>query len=451
MKKTLFFSLVLCGSLFVLPSCNDGNDDTPTPPPSPTTIISDADAQNELDRVGKELIAKIDVDKIEPAISLCGYVYNKLIINEMLVSYPNTAVEEDPNWQKDYANVMKDIRAIATGDFSRVATKSFIETVYKLSDYNGVYTWNEEKQDWDKTSTGGTNLEFRFNHEGNACIGTVTCSSNEFSYVEKDSITNEMTTYKVPSLIIATLKEGDATMAEIVVNTSACDNSSKTYEADVTVTLANDYVAKGYVNATQNNITMAMNLAYNDEVLASGMGDFNGEYFDLVSNISKEDLSANQVKSGMMTINVLNSVNLALSVDNTSGLFDQMDFDGYFYESESYDAIADSTSHYYISSNEEAQQKAINAQNKANKCITTCLYFNNNTYTAPCTWQTTYTDYGEDYFENEWGTYRWKSGEWDVEPVINFSNGTTYTLDNYFSSIRFSSLIDAYNDLINRF
>ncbi len=450
MKKTLFFSLLLCGTLFVLPSCDDTDSNDPNPDPVPTTIITDTDAQNELDRVGKELIAKIDAEKIEPAISLCDYVYSKLLgFDDEEIAYPPIQGEE--NWQDDYANMLKDIRAVASGDFSRTATRRFIETVYRLSDYNGIYTWNEEKQDWEKTSTEGSNLEFRFSHEGNACTGTITHSGNEFTYVEKDSAANETTTYMIPAQITATLVEGNTTMATVTVNTTACDKDNSTYEADVTVTLANDYVAKSSINATPNKITTAMNLSCNDEVLVSGNGEINGEYFDLVPNIANEDLSADQIKNGVIKVNVLNSVNLALAVDNTSGLFDQMDFDGYFYESESYDAIADSTSYYYISSYDEALQKAANAQAKANKCFITMLFFNNNTYSAPCTWQPTYTDYGEEYFENEWGTYRWKSGEWDIEPVINFSNNTTYTLDTYFTKIRFSSLVDAYNDLINRF
>lgn len=449
MKKTLFFSLLLCGSLFVLSSCSDDKDNPNPPDPAPTVIITDADAQNELDRVGKELIAKIDADKIKPAVSLCDYVYSKLLVNnKMETDYP---YQGDNIWQNDYANMLKDIRAIASGDFSRTATRQFIETVYRLSDYNGIYTWNENKQDWDKISSEGSNLEFRFNHGNNACTATIVHSDNEFAYVDKDSAENKTTTYMVPALITATLTEANTTMATVNVSTTACDRSSNTYKADVTVTLADSYTAKSSIDATADKITAAMNLKYNDEVLVSGTGEINGEHIDIPSSIVNDEFPVNQLKSGIFQINVLNSVNLALSVDNSTGLFDQMKFDGYFYESESYDAIADSTSYYNISSYDEAQQKAINAQNKANGCIVTKLYFNNNTYSAPCTWQATYTDYGEDYFSNEWGTYRWKSGEWDIEPVINFSNNTTYTLDTYFTKIRFSSLVDAYNDLINRF
>ena len=81
MRKRLFYSLFLGAALCMTTACSDddnngnegsgggnGNGNVPV-----TTVEQ---AQEEIDRVGKALAAKIDVERLKPTISLLEYCEN---------------------------------------------------------------------------------------------------------------------------------------------------------------------------------------------------------------------------------------------------------------------------------------------------------------------------------------------------------------------------------------
>lgn len=104
MRKRLFYSLFLGAALCMTTACSDddnngnegsgggnGNGNVPV-----TTVEQ---AQEEIDRVGKALAAKIDVERLKPTISLLEYCENTFFNEDDEVILPDYPNHPDYGWR----------------------------------------------------------------------------------------------------------------------------------------------------------------------------------------------------------------------------------------------------------------------------------------------------------------------------------------------------------------
>ena len=326
-----------------------------------------------------------------------------------------------------------------------------IEDIYSLKEHNGIYTYDDNTNEWDK-QLGGNYIEARFNYDGKSCIAKVEYSGNEYNYVMKDSAYNKMETVVIPEEIYITLQEAGSNMVSIQINTIKCNQDTKEYEVNINMEMAESYNIDAEITDTDKAANSNIVFSVNNENLITATVKAEGNRFSDFEDVFDENLEKEDLDNSVIYVSILNGqVQYKMSLDNSNGLLNDMDFDGYYYLSEEYDSYLDSTYVISISSKEEALAKAEKAANSANTYFINKLYFDNSTYSTSCKWQPIFYDYGNNIIENEWGTSKWEAGEWDIEPVIEFSNGTTYSMDDYFTDIRFSSLINTYNELISRF
>lgn len=453
MKKYFFISFLLCGSLFGLSSCDDSEskDNPQLPNEDNSIVITDIDAQNKLTQTGQAFLGKINAEQLKPTINLLDYM-SSIILGED--EYENGYPEPDinvPSESSPLYRLTNDLRAVTSGDFARIATRTMIEDIYSLKEHNGIYTYDDNTNEWDK-QLGGNYIEARFNYDGKSCIAKVEYSGNEYNYVMKDSAYNKMETVVIPEEIYITLQEAGSNMVSIQINTIKCNQDTKEYEVNINMEMAESYNIDAEITDTDKAANSNIVFSVNNENLITATVKAEGNRFSDFEDVFDENLEKEDLDNSVISVSILNGqVQYKMSLDNSNGLLNDMDFDGYYHLSEEYDSYLDSTYVISISSKEEALAKAEKAANSANTYFINKLYFDNSTYSTSCKWQPIFYDYGNNIIENEWGTSKWEAGEWDIEPVIEFSNGTTYSMDDYFTDIRFSSLINTYNELISRF
>lgn len=83
----------------------------------PVTTVEQA--QEEIDRVGKALAAKIDVERLKPTISLLEYCENTFFNEDDEVILPDYPNHPDYGWR----SLMRTMRLSAQGDIAALASK----------------------------------------------------------------------------------------------------------------------------------------------------------------------------------------------------------------------------------------------------------------------------------------------------------------------------------------
>ena len=156
MRKRLFYSLFLGAVLCMTTACSDDDNGGPGDGGGgngnvPVTTVEQA--QEEIDRVGKALAAKIDVERLKPTISLLEYCENTFFNEDDEVILPDYPNHPDYGWR----SLMRTMRLSAQGDIAALASKRAIGDVYEISQLHGKWQWNETTEEWDQISDASMN------------------------------------------------------------------------------------------------------------------------------------------------------------------------------------------------------------------------------------------------------------------------------------------------------
>ena len=109
MRKRLFYSLFLGAALCMTTACSDDDNNGNEGPGGgngngnvPVTTVEQA--QEEIDRVGKALAAKIDVERLKPTISLLEYCENTFFNEDDEVMLPRQPEPSGLRLEKPHAH-----------------------------------------------------------------------------------------------------------------------------------------------------------------------------------------------------------------------------------------------------------------------------------------------------------------------------------------------------------
>lgn len=454
MKKHFFYPLLLAGCLGMVTACGDDNDGTKDGDDNGggnvvENIVTADDAQREIDRVGKELIRKIDADKLKPVIELarfCDSEFNN-DYDEPVWVYP----EEHP-LNPDYGvrAIMRHISATAQGDFAGVVSLKRIVKTYALGDAFGIYTWDEDDCDWVKTPST-SELTFKFNHEGKACVVNVTKSGTEYTFTTRDDYNGIDQRIKIPATTVATVTEGGVQLAKLTVNVPECNQGGKNYKLNARLEVS-DYTIEGEASDNNSSVFATCYMSAGSERLAEGVFNVTGNKLADDEAFADDNVEVKDLHTGKGTITLLNSISLNAEVDNTAGLSDKLDYQMEWYHSEYFDSYMSEPSIYDDGDAATVEADARAAADAANKDARSSLTFVNGSYVAPVEWEA-YLSYSYSWDNPGYDGYysRGNYGGWDIRPVIRFDNGSRYTFDDYFTAVRFSSLISAFESLARDF
>ena len=238
MRKRLFYSLFLGAALCMTTACSDDDNNGNEGPGGgngngnvPVTTVEQA--QEEIDRVGKALAAKIDVERLKPTISLLEYCENTFFNEDDEVMLPDNPNRPDYGWR----SLMRTMRLSAQGDIAALASKRAIGDVYEISQLHGEWKWNETTEEWDLIADASmrNSAIYTFRYEGKDCVAELKGSGQVFEFVRKDATGNTYSeTIKIPATLTGTVKLDGKLMAQLTVNTEACDYVGKQYSANAT-------------------------------------------------------------------------------------------------------------------------------------------------------------------------------------------------------------------------
>lgn len=410
-------------------------------------VQSMTEAQSVLDRTGRTLAQKVDANDLKPVAELADYALS-LFDGDDEAEYSPVYPVYPTNMARTVLSLAKDA---ATLNVASVAQKRAITELYRAADYYGEYVWNEKEHDWDghEDESYGSRT-YIFNRKGTTCKLIIKAGADKYEIVEKGDSGNIK--IMVPENLTMTLTEGNITRMSANVNITECNYSGRNFAAEMTYKVGNSLVI--YAKVTDNNslATAEGSVKSNGEELITYTANLTGSKLgDAMDMIDDEWDVKNNLDKGTVKLSILNQISLEATADNSNReLAKGLDYDGDWYYYRSWQN--DSTAYESLGSEAQAQAEATHAADIASQYIKGYITYNGSEYKTPITWQAYEQDkynysYNDPYYN--WG-YENAWGAWDIEPLLQFENGTTYSFESWFTDTRFNGVIEAFEDLADR-
>ncbi len=368
-------------------SCDNKNNGT-------TITLSPGENQQRLEDVGNRLISKFrpEVQKtlIEAVDDFINYAYEGDL--EVLDKYAD-------NVAGNLASVIKS--AVAEYNFNSVTTLAEPSTsLYEAARVYGIYTYDGTS--WTREDSSDK-LEFRFDtEEGKKVVATVQASTGG------SELSIEGNTYVIPQNATANVSIDGKTECAITVNTQ-CNFGSN---VDVNISLnANGYVITESLNVNSGSGSCNIDFSIDGESIVSAASTFGGNHLTDPDYIYEnyETIGGN----ASAVVSILNEAQLKGSCSDISAMVRELD------------------NLEWDSSIESARQEAA----IYNKYITAGLTYDNATNFVA---------------ELEVVAYEYDEYSFYTEPIIVFtSDGSRFSLEDYFTEENFGGLIDSFENLYN--
>ena len=387
MKRFISRLLLAASVAAAVMSCDNKNDGT-------TITLSPGENQQRLEDVGNRLISKFrpEVQKtlIEAVDDFINYAYEGDL--EVLDKYAD-------NVAGNLASVIKS--AVAEYNFNSVTTLAEPgKSLYDAARVYGIYTYDGTS--WEREESSDK-LEFRFNTEdGKKVVATVQASKGG------PELSIEGNTYVIPQNATANVSIDGKTECAITVNTQ-CNFGSN---VDVNISLnANGYVITESLNANSGSGSCNIDFSIDGESIVSAASTFGGNHLTDPDYIYEnyETIGGN----ASAVVSILNEAQLKGSCSDISAMVRELD------------------NLEWDSSIESARQEAA----IYNKYITAGLTYDNATNFVA---------------ELEVVAYEYDEYSFYTEPIIVFtSDGSRFSLEDYFTEENFGGLIDSFENLYN--
>lgn len=368
-------------------SCDNKNNGT-------TITLSPGENQQRLEDVGNRLISKFrpEVQKtlIEAVDDFINYAYEGDL--EVLDKYAD-------NVAGNLASVIKS--AVAEYNINSVTTLAEPSTsLYEAARVYGIYTYDGTS--WTREDSSDK-LEFRFDtEEGKKVVATVQASTGG------SELSIEGNTYVIPQNATANVSIDGKTECAITVNTQ-CNFGSN---VDVNISLnANGYVITESLNVNSGSGSCNIDFSIDGESIVSAASTFGGNHLTDPDYIYEnyETIGGN----ASAVVSILNEAQLKGSCSDISAMVRELD------------------NLEWDSSIESARQEAA----IYNKYITAGLTYDNATNFVA---------------ELEVVAYEYDEYSFYTEPIIVFtSDGSRFSLEDYFTEENFGGLIDSFENLYN--
>ena len=387
MKRFISRLLFAASVAAAVMSCDNKNNGT-------TITLSPGENQQRLEDVGNRLISKFrpEVQKtlIEAVDDFINYAYEGDL--EVLDKYAD-------NVAGNLASVIKS--AVAEYNFNSVTTLAEPgKSLYDAARVYGIYTYDGTS--WEREESSDK-LEFRFNTEdGKKVVATVQASKGG------PELSIEGNTYVIPQNVTANVSIDGKTECAITVNTQ-CNFGSN---VDVNISLnANGYVITESLNANSGSGSCNIDFSIDGESIVSAASTFGGNHLTDPDYIYEnyETIGGN----ASAVVSILNEAQLKGSCSDISAM------------------VRELGNLEWDSSIESARQEAA----IYNKYITAGLTYDNATNFVA---------------ELEVVAYEYDEYSFYTEPIIVFtSDGSRFSLEDYFTEENFGGLIDSFENLYN--
>lgn len=438
MFKRVFISMAAVAAM-ALVACGDDEEGVvpgpdpviPDGPQGTMEVLNPTESKEFLEKSSIDFMNKFNAQDQSAIINHASYfcdAYDGYDVDIKFESEKHSAGHAAARFMRGFSG------ALRTASPSR-ATAAATTYVYNVSekDVTGVWAPDAASMTWKKIADS-KNVEVRFKGHGNAdCVLLVEFSGDHMTgdisvpeynedwidgeYVEYTDTTK--VNYSVPRNIKFSFTAGRSVLAEGTVLTDL-NEDAHTLSVKVNTTVANLAVSS-VTEGTDTEISAVSSFTVNGEVLVTEKATVNGTHMcdrDWIERLIEEEIPVQDTfNKAVATANVNNQVSIDADINVTKALVDVVKGGNYF---DSYEYNRDKAA---------AESAVKNYCDVVNRYCKGIVRYNNTT-TTQATFEMGYT------FE-AWSTEGWESWEyWEYEtqPLLRFSDDTTYSFEEYFES-----------------
>lgn len=417
-----FFVLALATTPALI-SCGDDDENvvnpdgpaSPDSPINPNTPLTSQEQKQQLESTGISFLNHIKAADFQSVTDLAEYIES---------TYEDYSTDALDDWAE---NCLDAITTPLSKDGDSYYTESFYKRIYAASNFTGHFEAKDGR--WVRSNANDLQFTVKDRNSKDCILKLVTSGKTQRVYVGDDEEWDgwydgyywhdEVEIYEqyleVPEKITLTATQGGKTIAKLVVDTDltlmyAPDFDLESDKYDVTTTLT--------VNGYDWKVERA-NFDANSEASLSVKFVKDGNVIASATASAKGDVSDEEVNNIQLNLNVLGEVQIKGTCSDGAKLADLLE---------------------KADDNDEDEADFKSYINQANELINLGVYyFGSSTNQASLKL--------EPFEEDDWG-YRY----WDTEPVIYFSDGTSYsTFEAFFDEDSFEDLVNTFEKWLDSF
>lgn len=428
LQNTKYYLYILLACCLI--ACSDDKndkdgDDTGDYTESPLTPDEN---KAKLETIGKEFVSKINASDHETVVKSLNNLTDAIDGSNFDKLLPDYLQGDDFDYVHP-VNPIQLLQVIKNNDANalmQLATKAVDDDEYRVSDLEGIYTYDAKKHEW-TTSEAKNKVELRYTVEGVASVFTADFSGMK-DYTKVDGVIVE-----VPAKTEVSLTVDGAKVMNFVTN---IELSNDMYSAKInsTLSLNDDYSWNITADVKSEKVTSTFKMTVKGEELINGSVEVNGTKMTDPDNIEKNEediLNNGKIDFTIMNIRLQGEGDIKAIMNGLDKIDDIDPWDDDFTEAAS-KANAEKEMKLY---NDYMKIAGFYVKEKQKFVDVKMGIYSEEVYT------------GWDYENHEYET----DIAWYVQPILVFTDKSEVEFDTFFTETRFSSLISSVETLINKY
>lgn len=394
----------------------DGNGDYSDSPLTPD------EHKSKLENIGKDFVAKFKAEDHETVVNSLYNLSDILEGSNFDDFLPDYLQSNDYNYPYMLTEVIRHNDANA---LMKLATKALEDDKYQVSDFAGIYTYNSQKRTWARTDATNK-VELHYTVDGVTSVLGVTFSDIT-QYTKADGIIVDIPAKTAMALTVNNQK--------VMSFTTDINLAKDMYSADIKSTLAlgDNYTWEINASAKSDKATAAFKMTVKGEELINGTAELTGTKLTdpgYIEDNGEDIFNTAKMDFTVMGIRMAGNADIKAIIKGEDNIGDMYPWSSNFTE----------------------------AADKKNAEALMALY---NDYMKV---EGFYTAEKQKFVDIKMGltsskVYRWNPStdkgetvtDWDIQPILVFTDKSEMEFETFFTETRFSSLISAVETLVNSY
>lgn len=431
LQNTKYYLYILLACCLI--ACSDDKndkdgDDTDDYTESPLTPDEN---KAKLETIGKEFVAKINASDHETVVKSLNNLTDAIDGSNFDKLLPDYLQGDDFDYVHP-VNPIQLLQVIKNNDANalmQLATKAVDDDEYRVSDLEGVYIYDAKNHEW-KKDIAQNKVELRYTVEGVASVFTADFSGMK-DYTKVDGVIVE-----VPAKTEVSLTVDGAKVMSFVTN---IELSNDMYSAKInsTLSLNDDYSWNITADVKSEKVTSTFKMTVKKEELINGSVEVNGTKMTDPDNIEKNEediLSNGKIDFTIMNIRLQGEGDIKAIMNGLDEIDDMDPWD------ENFDEAKDKA-------NAEKEMKLYNEKmpiagfyvKEKQKFVDVKMGIYSEDEKVYIGW--------DQVNGSQYKTVK----DWDVQPILVFTDKSEMEFETFFTESRFSSLINSVETLLNKY
>lgn len=426
LQNTKYYLYVLLACCLI--ACKDDDKGVTDSPLTPD------EHKAKLETIGKEFIAKINASDHETVVKSLNNLTDAIDGSNLEDLFPVNEVPKTdssssdilPNFPQSLLQVIKNNDANA---LMQLATKAIDDDEYRISDFEGIYTYSESDNSWLRKDAQDK-VELHYTADGVASILSINCSGMK-DYTKVGGVIVE-----VPAKTELTLTVKGVKVMNFVTN---IELSNDMYSAKInsTLSLNDDYSWSIAADVKSEKVTSTFKMTVKGEELINGSVEVNGTKMTDPNNIEKNEediLNNGKIDFTIMNIRLQGEGDIKAIMNGLDEIDDMDPWD------ENFDEAKDKA-------NAEKEMKLYNEKmpiagfyvKEKQKFVDVKMGIYSEDEKVYIGW--------DQVNGSQYKTVK----DWDVQPILVFTDKSEMEFETFFTKSDFSSLIKSVETLINKY